>query len=109
VSHFATDLTLLSVQLHNRFLVALLYNASSEYASIKRKRPGEDFDTDDSNIETLSRVHEYVMGLGARERGRMRRAMMEMEDEDEQEDIWAEVPPKSAFAQGTCPHQLSRL
>jgi transcriptional coactivator HFI1/ADA1 len=86
------------VDLHNRLLQALLYNASAPTLTTqspalsnlrKRRRLGTDdpeFDTDDTRIEPKARVHSWVMGLTGKERMRVRRAVIGRgQDEDGEE------------------------
>ncbi|TXT13060.1 hypothetical protein VHUM_01461 [Vanrija humicola] len=82
------------VALHNQLLYSLLHNASSPQISHeptsplnmrKRRRGGldaPDFDSDESFIESKERVYHWVMGLGGKERGRVRRTI-KAHDEDE--------------------------
>jgi hypothetical protein len=86
------------VELHNRLLQALLYNASAPTLSAqspalsnlrKRRRLGPndpEFDTDDTRIEPKARVHSWVMGLTGKERLRVRRAVIGRGEEEENED-----------------------
>lgn len=83
-----------TVALHNQLLYSLLHNASSPQISHeptsqlnmrKRRRGGldaPDFDSDESFIESKERVYHWVMGLGGKERGRVRRTI-KAHDEDE--------------------------
>ncbi|WVQ96821.1 hypothetical protein IAU59_003928 [Kwoniella sp. CBS 9459] len=76
------------VKLHNRLLLSLLNNASAPSASHvplnpltakKRKRVAPDdpeFDLDETLIEPKMRVQNWVMGMGGRERNRLRRAVL---------------------------------
>ncbi|KAL1407653.1 hypothetical protein Q8F55_007086 [Vanrija albida] len=83
-----------NLTLHNQLLYSLLHNASSPQISHeptsplnmrKRRRGGldaPDFDSDESFIESKERVYHWVMGLGGKERGRVRRTI-KAHDEDE--------------------------
>ncbi|KAK4685433.1 transcriptional coactivator HFI1/ADA1, partial [Tremellales sp. Uapishka_1] len=80
-----------NLQLHNKLLVSLLHNASApplnhlppSPALQKRKKPdSEAVDDDDTVIEPKARVHQWVMGIGGRERNRVRRAVMGADEED---------------------------
>ncbi|EJT46110.1 hypothetical protein A1Q1_05321 [Trichosporon asahii var. asahii CBS 2479] len=76
-----------SLQLHNQLLTSLLHNAStpqianqsaSSLHMNKRRRGGidaPDFDSDATYIEPMDRVANWAMGLGGRERERVRRAV----------------------------------
>ncbi|WVF69321.1 hypothetical protein IAT40_004097 [Kwoniella sp. CBS 6097] len=76
------------VKLHNKLLLSLLNNASAPPASHvplnpltakKRKRVAPDdpeFDLDDTLIEPKMRVQNWAMGMGGRERNRVRRAVL---------------------------------
>ena len=86
------------MELHNRLLQALLYNASAPTLSAqspalsnlrKRRRLGPndpEFDTDDTRIEPKARVHSWVMGLTGKERMRVRRAVIGREQDEDGED-----------------------
>ncbi|WVQ81061.1 hypothetical protein IAT38_003168 [Cryptococcus sp. DSM 104549] len=74
------------LHLHNKLLVSLLNNAaapthlpaSSTHAARKRKRVGVDdpeFDIDDTVVEPKLRVQAWVMGMGAKERARVKRVL----------------------------------
>lgn len=75
------------MQLHNQLLTSLLHNAStpqianqsaSSLHMNKRRRGGidaPDFDSDATYIEPMDRVANWAMGLGGRERERVRRAV----------------------------------
>lgn len=87
-----------NVHLHNQFLTALLHNASSPQfghgpsspLSMHKRRQGGgdalDFDTDPTFIEPRDRVRNWVMGMGGRERDRVRRSVNNEEDEDGESD-----------------------
>lgn len=76
-----------TVLLHNQLLTSLLHNAStpqianqasSSLHMNKRRRGGidaPDFDSDATYIEPMDRVANWAMGLGGRERERVRRAV----------------------------------
>jgi len=95
--------SLLTVQLHNRLLLALLNNASSPISHTplsasnvrKRKRVGIDnpeFDTDDTFIEQKARVQYWIKHFTHRERARLRKAIAEKAEEEDAEgeevDAW---------------------
>ncbi|WOO84792.1 uncharacterized protein LOC62_06G008304 [Vanrija pseudolonga] len=83
-----------NLALHNQLLYSLLHNASSPQISheptsqlnMRKRRRGSldapDFDSDESFIESKERVYHWVMGLGGKERGRVRRTI-KAHDEDE--------------------------
>lgn len=97
------------VQLHNHLLASLLHNASApQYHNVPlsplnmhKRRKGEmgieapDFDSDATFIEPHQRVQYWVMGMGGRERDRVRRAM-EPGDEENAEVAAAPAPEVAA-------------
>ncbi|WWD18358.1 hypothetical protein CI109_102808 [Kwoniella shandongensis] len=89
------------LELHNKLLLSLLNNAGAppqHHQPIspltqlrKRKRVAPDdpeFDIDETTIEPKTRVQQWVMGMGSRERARVRRAVIGKQTE---EDVDAEV------------------
>lgn len=85
---------IVTVLLHNQLLKSLLHNASSPQVSHpassplsmhKRRRGGvdaPDFDSDATFIEPRDRVRQWVMGMGGRERERVRRSAHGGDDEE---------------------------
>ncbi|KAK8858465.1 hypothetical protein IAR55_002692 [Kwoniella newhampshirensis] len=84
------------LDLHNKLLLSLLNNAGappqhqqpvSPLTQLrKRKRVGPDdpeFDIDDTTIQPKSRVQQWVMGMGSRERARVRRAVIGKQTEED--------------------------
>ncbi|OCF43920.1 hypothetical protein I317_02190 [Kwoniella heveanensis CBS 569] len=94
------------VVLHNKLLLSLLNNASAPPASHvpsnplsakKRKRVAPDdpeFDLDETLIEPKMRVQNWVMGMGGRERNRLRRAVLGKAGEEV--DLERERVPRDA-------------
>jgi hypothetical protein len=84
---------LCSVQLHNQLLTSLLHNASSPLVAnafpspltLNKRRKGgmdaADFDSDSAFAEPRQRVQYWVMGMGGKERDRVRRAVEQGEEE----------------------------
>lgn len=71
--------------MHNKLLLTLLCNAATPPASHpsasqrKRKRVGPDdveYDTDETFVEPKMRIQHWMMGIGRKERARMRRAVL---------------------------------
>ncbi|ORX40222.1 transcriptional regulator of RNA polII, SAGA, subunit-domain-containing protein [Kockovaella imperatae] len=88
------------VQLHNQFMMALLYHAGIPHAPSsggkKRKRVGPedpDYDVNEYIIEPKARVQQWMQGIGGRERARIRRAVIGRQGQDE--DTAGEADPSS--------------
>ncbi|KLT40486.1 hypothetical protein CC85DRAFT_329890 [Cutaneotrichosporon oleaginosum] len=72
------------IDLHNQLVKSILYNASlpdephpaaSQMLHKRRRMDGTaDFDSDATYIEPVDRVREWIMGMGGKERERVRRA-----------------------------------
>lgn len=71
------------INLHNQLIRSILYNASlpdephptSQMMHKRRRADGTaDFDSDSTFIESRDRVREWIMGMGGKERERVRRA-----------------------------------
>ncbi|BEJ15470.1 hypothetical protein CspHIS471_0500750 [Cutaneotrichosporon sp. HIS471] len=71
------------IDLHNQLVRSILYNASlpdephpaSQMMQKRRRADGTaDFDSDTTFIESRDRVREWIMGMGGKERERVRRA-----------------------------------
>ncbi|WVR06236.1 hypothetical protein IAU60_003266 [Kwoniella sp. DSM 27419] len=90
------------VKLHNKLLLSLLNNASAPPASHtpvsaltaqKRKRVGPEdpeYDIDETLIDPRVRVQNWVMGMGGRERARVRRAVLGKSAANGEEDAGVE-------------------
>jgi transcriptional coactivator HFI1/ADA1 len=96
------------VQLHNQLLASLLHNASSPLISNitmsplttgnKRRKGGinaPDFDSDPSYIEPRGSVQYWVMGMGGKERERVRRALEPGEADADGEAEAEPEPPRA--------------
>ncbi|OCF31319.1 hypothetical protein I316_07105 [Kwoniella heveanensis BCC8398] len=107
------------VKLHNKLLLSLLNNASAPPASHvpsnplsakKRKRVAPDdpeFDLDETLIEPKMRVQNWVMGMGGRERNRLRRAVLGKAGEEV--DLERERVPRDAGWSSFTPDRLTGL
>ena len=101
------------VQLHNRFLLALIYQANlpsfgpGSDSTRKRKRvtpEDAEFDINENAIVPKGRIQYWMMGIGGKERGRIRRAgrQQALEDADGDDD-----GARRVRAWGVQPGQLS--
>ncbi|ODN74236.1 hypothetical protein L198_08257 [Cryptococcus wingfieldii CBS 7118] len=94
------------LHLHNKLLSSLLSNASislgdSGTVSASRKRKGlsvdhADYDTDDTIVEPKRRVEGWVMGLGKKERVRVKKALAsgDAEKGPDGKDAWESMEQK---------------
>ncbi|WRT67658.1 uncharacterized protein IL334_004630 [Kwoniella shivajii] len=102
------------LELHNTLLLSLLNNASipptlytpmTPASAKKRKRVSYDnpeFDIDDEQVEPKSRVQTWIMGMGGRERARVRRAIFgKATANGEEEEVDDEIVGKKLGAWST--------
>ncbi|KAL7423188.1 hypothetical protein Q5752_002488 [Cryptotrichosporon argae] len=98
------------VKLHNRLLLSLLTNAafspSARAASPGRKRRravGDAPDLDPDVIEPRARAHAWAMGLGGKERARVRRCLGRDEDDEGDREVDKERDKAGPYAQPLLP------